>query len=148
MVYLSNDENIQRGYSEYCLQILGGTRSYVIGIRSSAPSTPSLTSWYYGGRSAVRLRRISGAARRDIPRRYFRVNCRWRGRRSQTIRSGTKSSRVLETVAVDSSKAVHAIRQSVARLADMWEVPADQVSTFPPPPSLPLSPILRVRSPY
>ena len=140
MVYLSNDENIQRGYSEYCLQIIGGTRSYLIGIRSSAPSTPSLTGWYYGGRSAVRLRRISGPARRDISRRYFWVNCRWRGRRSRTIRSGTGSSRVLETV--------DAIRQSVARLADMWEVPADQVSTFPPPPSLPLSPILRVRSPY
>jgi hypothetical protein len=31
----------------------------------------------------------------------------------------------LEAVAVDSSKAVHVIRQSVARLADRWEVPAD-----------------------
>jgi hypothetical protein len=31
----------------------------------------------------------------------------------------------LEAVAVGSSKAVHAMRQSVARLADMWEVPAD-----------------------
>jgi hypothetical protein len=37
----------------------------------------------------------------------------------------------LEAVAVNSSKAVHAMRQSVARLADMWEVPADQVSKFP-----------------
>jgi len=36
----------------------------------------------------------------------------------------------LEAVAVDSSKAVHAMRQSVARLADMWEIPADQVSTL------------------
>jgi hypothetical protein len=36
----------------------------------------------------------------------------------------------LEAVAVDSSKAVHAMRQSVARLADMWEVPADQVAIF------------------
>jgi hypothetical protein len=53
----------------------------------------------------------------------------------------------LEAVAVDSSKAVHAMRQSVARLADMWEGPADQVSIFHPPP-LPLSPILRVRSLY
>jgi hypothetical protein len=35
----------------------------------------------------------------------------------------------LEAVAVNSSKAVHSMRQSVARLADMWEVPADQVST-------------------
>jgi hypothetical protein len=34
----------------------------------------------------------------------------------------------LEAVAVDSSKAVHAMRQSVARLADIWEVLADQVS--------------------
>jgi hypothetical protein len=34
----------------------------------------------------------------------------------------------LEAVAVDSSKAVHAMRQSVARLADMWEVPRDQIS--------------------
>jgi hypothetical protein len=38
----------------------------------------------------------------------------------------------LEAVAVDSSKAVHAMRQAVARLADMWEVPADQVRTFYP----------------
>ena len=48
----------------------------------------------------------------------------------------------LEAVAVDSSKAVHAIRRSVARLADMWEVPADQVSTSHPPTSLSL--ILRL----
>jgi hypothetical protein len=34
----------------------------------------------------------------------------------------------LEAVAVDSSKVIHAMRQSIARLADMWEVPADQVS--------------------
>jgi hypothetical protein len=33
----------------------------------------------------------------------------------------------LEAVAVDSSKVIHAMRQSMARLADMWEVPADQV---------------------
>ena len=38
----------------------------------------------------------------------------------------------LEAVALDSSKAVHAMRQSVARLADMWEIPADQVSVFHP----------------
>ena len=38
----------------------------------------------------------------------------------------------LEAITVNSSKAVHAMRQSVARLADMWEVPADQVSNFPP----------------
>jgi hypothetical protein len=34
----------------------------------------------------------------------------------------------LEAVAVDSSKVIHAMRQSIARLADMWEAPADQVS--------------------
>jgi len=43
----------------------------------------------------------------------------------------------LEAVAVDSSKAVHAMRQSVARLADMWEVPADQVSSCGPATTLP-----------
>jgi hypothetical protein len=43
----------------------------------------------------------------------------------------------LEAVAVDSSKAVHAMRQSVARLADMWEVPADQVAIFRYLPSTP-----------
>ena len=36
----------------------------------------------------------------------------------------------LEAVAVDSSKVIHAMRQSMARLADMWEMPADQVSIF------------------
>lgn len=34
----------------------------------------------------------------------------------------------LESVGVNTSKAVHTMRQSSARLADMWEVPADQVS--------------------
>jgi len=34
----------------------------------------------------------------------------------------------LEAVAIDSSKVIHAPRRSIARLADMWEVPADQVS--------------------
>jgi hypothetical protein len=47
-----------------------------------------------------------------------------------------------EAVAVNSSKAVHAMRQSVARLADMWEVPADQVNNYHPylypPLSIPL----------
>ena len=38
----------------------------------------------------------------------------------------------LEAVAVDSSKAVHAMRQWIARLADMWKIPADQVSIFYP----------------
>ena len=43
----------------------------------------------------------------------------------------------LEAVAVDSSKAVHAMCQSVARLADMWEVPAHQVAIFRYFPSTP-----------
>jgi hypothetical protein len=33
-----------------------------------------------------------------------------------------------EAVAVDSSKVIHAIRQSIARLTDIWEVPADQIN--------------------
>ena len=36
----------------------------------------------------------------------------------------------LDAVGVDSSKTVHIMRQSSSRLADMWEVSADQASTL------------------
>ena len=43
----------------------------------------------------------------------------------------------LQAVGVDTSRAVHTMRRSASRLADMWEVPADQVCPLLPPPSLP-----------
>jgi hypothetical protein len=47
------------------------TRRCVIGIRSSAPSALSPTNWYIAGRSAARLRRVFGAARRGTPRKVL-----------------------------------------------------------------------------
>jgi hypothetical protein len=105
---------------------LASTRRCVIGIRSSAPpSTPSLTGWYFAGE-------ICGETPPDFRRRSSWYTTKMLpGKLSlprKEISDDTQRNWIvsaLEAVAVDSSKAVHVIRQSVARLADRWEVPAD-----------------------
>jgi hypothetical protein len=86
--------------------------------------------WEIYGRDAAGF---PAGGRRGISRRSLpgKLSLAWKEISDDTQRNWTVPA--LEAVAVDSYRAVHAMRQSVARLADMWEVPADQVtisSTF------------------
>ena len=74
------------------------------------PDFRDRSSWYY-------TKVISGSLARSKEEISDKTQARW-------------IKQALDAVGVDSSKTVHTMRQSSSRLADMWKVPADQVSSL------------------